>query len=154
MTLEYRPCVIAVFTNGDGRVLVAERSDAPGQWQLPQGGVDPGESPEQALRREMAEELGTDQFRILARGERPICYDFPPDLQAGIAKRFRGQKQQWFHVAFAEGARPDLERAEDDEFRDVAWVPVQDVVEAIIDFKKDAYREGLRMLGFSVGKAP
>ena len=111
VTTAYRPCVLAVFINDLGEVLVAERSDYRGQWQFPQGGIDPGETPEAALFREVWEELGTRDFVVEIRGHKQICYDFPEGLDHKIAQKWRGQLQSWFLVRFHKGAGPDLAQA-------------------------------------------
>ena len=67
--LPYRPCVGIALFNQDNKVFVAERVDLPGSWQMPQGGIDPGELPEEAAMRELKEEIGTDQAEIIDRTE-------------------------------------------------------------------------------------
>lgn len=139
-----------MFTNDAGQVLVGERSDHRGQWQFPQGGVDEGESAEAAVGREVWEELGSRAFRIEARGDEPVRYDFPPELDTKIAKKWRGQLQTWFCLRFAPGAGPDLLVAPDDEFVATRWVSPQEAVDGIVSFKRGAYVQGLRLLGFEV----
>ena len=63
----YRPCVLAVIVNQDNKILVGERADKPGVWQMPQGGVDAGETDEQALFRELAEEIGTSEAEVIKK---------------------------------------------------------------------------------------
>lgn len=63
--LPYRPCVGIALFNKTGQVFVGERIDTPGSWQMPQGGIDPGEDIETAFYREMHEEIGTDKATIL-----------------------------------------------------------------------------------------
>lgn len=150
MATLYRPCVLAVFTNDVGQVLVAERSDDRGQWQFPQGGVDEGESVEAALEREVWEELGTRAFSTLARAREAVRYDFPAGLDTKIARKWRGQLQTWFRLGFAPGAGPDLAAAPDDEFVATRWVTPQQAVDGIVAFKRDAYVQGMRLLGFEV----
>ena len=103
-TLGYRPSVLAVFLRSDGKVLLGMRSDI-GCWQFPQGGVDPGENAEQALYREMQEELGCSDFSILKRSSDEIRYDFPETIKAKIAKKYKGQQQQWFLCRYDEGKK-------------------------------------------------
>ncbi len=146
MSSDYRPCVLAVFTNSAGEVLVAERKDRPGSWQFPQGGIDPGESPEVALKREMGEELGCEEFEILARAPDGIRYDFPVGRK-GPHAGYCGQEQVWFLMRFAAGCGPDLMRATHDEFVETAWVTPAEALRRIISFKRDAYRAGLTALG-------
>ena len=143
---EYRPCVVAVFTNSAGQVLVGERSDCPGAWQFPQGGIDPGESALNALYREMREEIGCDSFRIKREAAGLIKYRFPSEMTSKIAKKWLGQSQIWFLVEFDQGAVPNLSIAEG-EFANLAWRSVSDVIDGIILWKKETYIEGLTKLG-------
>src|SRR5689334_19905954 len=96
MQKPYRPCVVAVIKNKNGHVLAGERADCKGAWQLPQGGIDPGETAETALFRELREEIGTDRVRILQRLPQAITYEFPASMQRQGLKAFRGQSQDWF----------------------------------------------------------
>lgn len=127
--------------------MVGERARPRGSWQFPQGGIDPGETPEIAVYREMREEIGADGFDILGRAAMPIRYFFPKTMTAEIAKRYRGQDQIWFHVRFRPGVEPDLAKATDKEFTALEWVTVAEALERVVDFKKDAYARGLSELG-------
>jgi len=145
MSLEYRSCVVGVFLNEKGQVLAGERSDAPGAWQLPQGGVEPGESVLQAIYREMKEELGCDEFEVVDQGSREIKYRFPDGLKAKVAKRYCGQSTTWFKLKFKKGSAPDLSKA-DGEFQSVKWVAASELASNIIEWKREAYTEGFRAL--------
>lgn len=144
----YRACVVGVFVDDNGLVLVAERSDYPGSWQLPQGGVDDGEILEKAIKREMLEELGVVRIQILAKTKDPILYEFPPDIKAPVAKKFRGQSMTWFRLKLEPGETPDLTKACDKEFTSFKWVSWQQAINGITPWKKAAYTEGFRSLGF------
>ncbi|MCY4443236.1 MAG: NUDIX domain-containing protein [Proteobacteria bacterium] len=147
--LPYRESVVGVFVAHD-EVLVLERFDTPGAWQFPQGGIESGESAEQALVREMQEELGCGEFQILQSSADMIYYDFPTTLIAPISKMFRGQKSRWYLCAFGEPFEVmgvDLSRATDREFADFRWVKPYEAYEHTIYWKKDAYRKGLKDLG-------
>jgi putative (di)nucleoside polyphosphate hydrolase len=146
---EYRPCVVVVFTNESGKILACERSDHRGAWQLPQGGIEPGESALNAVYREMREELGCDRFKITGEASGLIKYRFPEELNTKIAKKWIGQSQTWFKAEFDRGFMPDLTAA-DGEFIATDWRDAADVVEQIIDWKRDAYIEGLTKLGFKI----
>lgn len=147
---EYRPCVVAVFTNSAGQFLVCERSDIKGAWQFPQGGIEPGESALNAVYREMREEIGTDDFRVLKEGSGMVKYKFPDGASSKIAQRWLGQTQVWFLAAFDSGVSPNLAVA-DGEFVAYEWRSLNDVMKGIVDWKKDSYREGLKKLGFDTG---
>lgn len=144
--LPYRQCVVGVFTNTDGLVLAGERSDKPGQWQLPQGGIGKWESATEALEREMREELGTSEFRIISLSSAKTTYDFPPMHNSRRSRKFRGQEQTWFHLQFTVGGAPDLEKA-DGEFSNYKWMLAAELLQRVIAWKKDAYRQGLTSLG-------
>ena len=144
----YRPCVLGVFTNDAGQVLVGERRRPRSSWQFPQGGIDPGESPEAAVRREMREELGVlGAVEIVRQLPDPLRYDFPPGLEGPHAKAYKGQEQVWFLLRFAPGDGPDLARAADDEFTALAWVTPEEALERAVPAKRDAYLQGLTALG-------
>lgn len=150
LSLPYRENVIAVIRGDDDRVLVGERSDHPGAWQLPQGGIDPGENHDDALRREVAEETGIETIVIVKKAASAICYDFPQGGDFGeIGKKFRGQRQWWFLCELMEGKTWSLELS-DGEFAQIAWMPPEELLDKIIWWKKDAYREGFQRLGFDV----
>ena len=142
----YRKCVVAVLRNGEGLVLVGERSDASGNWQFPQGGVEQGESDEEALRRELKEEIGLDEFEIEKKSGESVRYDFPDDLVSTKAHFYRGQEQIWFLVKL-KGTKPDLAKASDKEFQRLAWIEPTLVSSGIIEWKRQAYEMGLQRLG-------
>ena len=146
MATEYRPCVVAVFTNPDGLVLVCERSDVAGAWQLPQGGIEPGESALNALYREMREEIGCDRFRVVKEASGIVKYRFPEGLGKPISTKWIGQSQQWFLAKFDANAEPDLTQGYG-EFCAWKWEKSSVVVANIVDFKRTAYEEGFMKLG-------
>jgi putative (di)nucleoside polyphosphate hydrolase len=145
MDKPYRPCVVAVIQNQAGWLLVGERADHAGAWQLPQGGIDEGETAQEALFRELKEEIGTDQLELVRTSAVKIRYDFPAEVQRERMKAFRGQEQDWFLLRFKPGCGPELDKA-DGEFRAVQWMQSRDLITGIITWKQDAYREGLKAL--------
>lgn len=146
MAKRYRPNVAAVLQRSDGRLLIGQRADFPESWQFPQGGVDQGESPEDALRREVREETGLppEAYRIVARSG-PHRYDFP----AGPDRRgFSGQEQTYFLCALHGAETPPFDPALTcGEFLAVRWVTMDDFpVELAPPMKREVYGEVLRRL--------
>lgn len=149
--LPYRPCAGVCLTNPAGEIWVGERIDrppgAPVAWQMPQGGIDPGETPEAAALRELREETGlcARAVRIVDRLAMPVRYDLPPDLVPTLWKgRFRGQEQHWFRMAFdGPDTAFDLD-VHEREFSRWAWMAPGDVLRAIVPFKRDLYARVLR----------
>lgn len=148
----YRLNVGAVLFNAGSLVLVARRADvpsafegAPGGWQLPQGGIDPGEDPRQAVLRELKEEIGTDHAEILAEYPEWLQYDFPPHLKAHLTRRYRGQRQRWFAMRFL-GKDSDIRLDLDPhpEFDAWRWVQLEELPALAIDFKRGIYSELVR----------
>ncbi|MDX9861374.1 MAG: RNA pyrophosphohydrolase [Rhodospirillales bacterium] len=148
--LPYRQCIGAFLINRDGRVLVGQRLDRhEPAWQLPQGGIEPNETPRQAVLRELSEEIGTDRATVI--GEMPdwIAYDFPGNLVGRLWNgRYRGQNQKWFALRFdgcdaeinvAAGAHP--------EFRDWKWVPISALPALAVPFKRSVYEAVVACFG-------
>lgn len=145
--LPYRSCVGVMLVNGDGAVFVGQRLDRDTDaWQMPQGGVDPGEAPRDAALRELWEETGvrSGKVRIEAETEGWLPYDLPHDLVPKIWKgRFRGQEQKWFLMRF-EGEDSDIDiETEHPEFAAWKWLPAKDLVDNIVPFKREVYSQVL-----------
>lgn len=141
--LPYRPCVGVMLVNRDGHVFVGQRIDsALPAWQMPQGGIDPGESPRDAGLRELAEETGVpaDLVRVEAETRGWVHYDLPHDLVPQLWKgRFRGQKQKWLLLRFL-GADGDINIATDHpEFSRWQWLAPDDLALNIVPFKRAVY---------------
>jgi putative (di)nucleoside polyphosphate hydrolase len=147
--LPYRPCVGIMLFNQDGKVFVGKRIDQTVEgWQMPQGGIDKGEEPRQAVLRELQEEVGTDKAEILGEMDDWVTYDLPEHL-VGVAfkGKYRGQKQKWFALRFT-GADSDIDLTQHEpEFSDYRWVDIDALPDLIVPFKRDSYRQvvaGLR----------
>jgi len=138
--LPYRLGVGLVVVNRQGLVFAAQRIDTQGAWQMPQGGIDKGETPEQAALRELEEEIGTNKATIIGRTADWLTYDLPVDVIGKVWKgRYRGQKQVWFALRFT-GQDSDINIAtEHPEFSDWRWMPLDEVVARIVPFKRDLY---------------
>ena len=149
--LPYRPCAGVMLLNAEGHVFVGRRpdrtegaSEGPGKWwQMPQGGIDKGEAPEAAARRELWEETGVRTATFLAQTEDWLVYDLPPEL-VGIAwkGKYRGQKQMWYAARF-EGTESEIDlkprpghKAEFDAWR---WVPMAELPSLVVPFKQAVY---------------
>lgn len=145
--LPYRPNVGAVLFNREGLILVARRADmpnaegAPGGWQLPQGGMDEGEDPREAVLRELAEEIGTDRAEIIAEHPDWFTYDLPPELiGVALGGRYRGQRQKWFALRFT-GVDADIRLDLDPhpEFDAWRWVKLAELPGLAVPFKLAIY---------------
>jgi len=138
----YRPGVGMMLSDRAGRVFVAQRLDAPGEaWQMPQGGIDPGEAPADTALRELREEIGTDKATILGESPDWLRYDLPPELRHKLWRgRYRGQRQKWFALRF-DGVDSDIDIATaHPEFSQWRWERPARVPELIVPFKRDLYR--------------
>jgi putative (di)nucleoside polyphosphate hydrolase len=143
---KYRPGVGIVLFNKDGLVLIAERLDNPGGWQMPQGGIDEGEEPEVAVFREMEEEIGTRNARIIGMVDDWIYYDFPSALGKKLwGGRYAGQRQKWIALRFL-GKDSDiiLDTHHDPEFSRWKWVPLQDLMQYVVPFKRAVYERVIK----------
>jgi len=143
--LPYRPCAGFMLVNKEGRVFTGQRLDhrAGKAWQMPQGGIDPGEDEEAAALRELEEETGVtaDNVEVIARSATVHRYDLPPELLGKVWKgKYRGQEQHWFLGRFlGEDADINLEAHNPAEFGDWCWLALDDLPEKIVPFKRDVY---------------
>lgn len=140
--LPYRPGVGLMIINDNCEVFVGKRADSKVEaWQMPQGGIDEGESEEKAALREMHEEIGNDYGEILAITAKSYTYDIPeyliPKLWNG---KYRGQKQKWFLIKYL-GKDKDINisASKYSEFLEWKWSKIEELPNIIIPFKKQIY---------------
>lgn len=140
--LPYRPCVGIVLVNRHGLIFTGERIDTPGAWQMPQGGIDEGETPETAAYRELGEETGLTPDLVRLETEVPgwVHYDLPDHLLGRMWKgKYRGQKQKWYLLRFL-GTDADIDIAADhEEFARWRWSDADQVLHDIVPFKRSVY---------------
>jgi len=143
--LPYRPAAAVMLLNNENRVFVAQRIDSALEaWQMPQGGLDPGEDPEAGALRELEEETGIPPrlVKILAKAPVELLYDLPPELLGKIwGGKYRGQSQHWFVARFlGRDSDINLETA-DPEFRAWKWADADELVDLIVPFKREPYAQ-------------
>lgn len=143
---QYRPCVGVMLVNAERRAFVGKRIDNKegDWWQMPQGGVDPGEDLEPAMLRELEEEAGVKprHLQVLAKLPEELFYELPPELHGKLwGGRYRGQRQTWFLVRFTgEDTDIDLNAHKHPEFCEWKWVDPELLPELIVPFKREVYR--------------
>ena len=141
----YRPNVAAVIVSAkypfQCQLFIASRSDIEGAWQFPQGGIDAGETPQEALYRELEEEIGTGDVEIIAEYPEWLQYDFPQKIAQKMYP-FDGQSQKYFLVRLKKDAKIDIATKEP-EFCDFKFVSLEEVFDFITYFKRPVYKQVL-----------
>lgn len=145
----YRLNVGLIIVNNYGKVLICKRKNS-NQWQFPQGGIDKGESPIEAAKREIFEEVGIKPYKIKVLGKIKgwVKYEIPKELAKKSFKKkgIVGQKQKWFIFKIKSEACISFVNDPDNEFDDFAWVSYWRPIALIISFKKEVYRNVLAEL--------
>jgi putative (di)nucleoside polyphosphate hydrolase len=158
-SLPYRPGVGIMLLNADNRVFVGQRFDSVVEaWQMPQGGIDPGEDPYAAALRELEEETGVKPHltSLVAETADWLQYDLPDELLGIIWKgRYRGQRQKWYALRFL-GTDADVDlmahaHAGHAEFKAWAWAELDRIAELIVPFKRTLYAQLVAELGPRLG---
>ena len=137
----YRPNVAMIIMSSSypqkKEVFIAQRNDLVNIWQFPQGGIDNGEEVQEALFRELEEEIGTNKAKIVAEFPEWISYDFPEKI-AKKMKPYKGQTQRYFLLRLDEDAKINLE-TKHPEFMSYKFVDIDDVLKYTAHFKKPVY---------------
>jgi len=153
--LPYRPCVGVMLLNRAGLAFIGRRIDGPEHtnathaWQMPQGGIDPGEDPWPAALRELREETNIGSVERIGEIAEWLSYDIPRDL-VGLAwkGKYRGQSQKWFALRFTgddseiDIANPD--GAHEPEFAAWRWERLQNIPDLVVPFKRAVYERVIR----------
>ena len=143
--LPYRPCVGIFLINNDKKIFVGERLDNPGSWQMPQGGVNEGETFEEAAFREMREEVGTDKAELIRISDKVYTYDLPHHLLGKLWQgKYKGQEQRWVALRFTGEEREiTLYDGVHPEFMNYRWSSINEVCDNIVPFKRETYEQVL-----------
>tara|TARA_B100000123_G_C25642870_1_gene389610 strand:+ start:373 stop:843 length:471 start_codon:yes stop_codon:yes gene_type:complete len=146
--LPMRDGVGAIILNNENKVFVGKRKDNPfNNWQMPQGGVDHGESYLAAMKREIFEETSIKNLEVLKEIDGFFEYELPKNLVGIIWKgKYRGQKQKWFISRFIGSENEINLKTSNPEFIEWKWIFPNELPEVIVDFKKDMYTDLLKKL--------
>ena len=169
--LPYRPCVGVALFNRDGLVWIGRRADARSEgpvdgpdgggswWQMPQGGIDKGEDPVTAARRELYEETSVKNASLIAPAPDVVRYDLPEELIGRAwGGRYRGQSQHWFAMRF-EGEDSEINILtpggghHKPEFSEWRWEPLANLPQLVVDFKRPVYQTVAEVFG-NITKMP
>ena len=151
--LPLRTGVGIIVLNKQNKIFVGKRKDNPGdKWQMPQGGVDEGEDYITAMKRELKEETGIENIKIIKEIEKIYQYELPEDLVGRIWKgKYRGQKQKWFITRFLGEEKEINLNTKHAEFIDWKWIEPKLLPEVIVNFKKDLYLNLLKEINLVIG---
>ena len=145
----YRPCVGIFLLNSEGKVFAGRRIDSRAEaWQMPQGGIDLGETTIEACLREMEEEIGTRHATILHEIDEWLNYDIPLPLANRLWHgKYKGQKQKWMALRFT-GSDADINiSTAEPEFCEWRWLPAAELINLAVPFKRSVYERILVEFG-------
>ena len=142
-TLPLRTGVGVIVLNPNNKVFVGKRKDNPiDKWQMPQGGVDPGETFLEAMKRELKEETGISNIEVLKEIDYWLEYELPKNLVGIIWKgKYRGQKQKWFITRFFGSDNEINLNTKKPEFIEWKWLEINQLPNVIVHFKKNVYKK-------------
>ncbi len=152
-TLPLRKGVGVVVLNHENKVFVGKRKDNPiDKWQMPQGGVDQGESFLTAMKRELLEETNIQSIKVVKEIDGFFEYELPKELVGIIWKgKYRGQKQKWFIAKFI-GDEDEINlKTKNPEFVEWKWIFPDELPTVIVSFKKEMYIELLKSVKKFIG---
>ena len=142
MSKKYRRCVGMMILNNNNEILVGRRIDHPsGYWQMPQGGIEENENPEESVWREMMEEIGTNNAKLFKISDQWINYEIPQDVIDRLpwGETYIGQTQKWFIFKFS-GQNSDINvDTTNPEFSEWKWMSSTSLVENAVPFKRIVY---------------
>ncbi len=146
--LPYRPGVGVMLINSTGLIWAGLRLDSTsGAWQMPQGGIEPDETPRAAALRELHEETGiaADRVKFIAKTHRWLTYDLPAESLGRLwGGKYRGQRQKWFLFRFVgDDAEVDIAR-DHPEFAEWRWVAADELLARIVPFKREVYDQVIK----------
>ena len=141
-TSRYRPAVGIMLINSRAQIFMGLRLDIREEaWQMPQGGINRGEEPLNAALRELSEETGIHEVKILSESSQWYTYDLPNHFRGG---RYCGQMQKWYLMQFL-GVDEDIcLETHHPEFKNWRWIDPSHLLPLIVDFKRDVYRKVLQ----------
>ena len=142
--IQYRKGVVAILLNANQKILLCHRRDRSVlEWQLPQGGIESKETPEEACEREVFEETGIRRIEVIGKTQSWITYEWPSEARR-TGSRLIGQAHIYLIARVTDESLEDLQGTQDfDRFEWVNWL---DPIERVVEFKKEAYSRAFREL--------
>ncbi|MBT4880437.1 MAG: RNA pyrophosphohydrolase [Alphaproteobacteria bacterium] len=140
---EYRRGVGIMLLNKEGQIFVGQRLDVRTEaWQMPQGGIEEGEEPREAVFRELKEEVGVDQVEIIAETPKWLRYELPKELVPKVwGGAYVGQEQKWYLMRFLGDDSQINIQTQVPEFHAWKWVSLEELHKTIVCFKVALYKE-------------
>ena len=139
----YRNGVGIFLLNKNKKLWVGKRIDSDSKfWQMPQGGIDTGEKEDDAMKRELKEEIGINNVNILMKSEDWFQYDLPQELMKSIWKgKYKGQRQKWYACEIVDDDNKINLNYHKPEFSEWKWIEPRLAIDLVIPFKKSMYEK-------------